>query len=513
MNIGSGSSFPEYAFKVDFVSGLPPEEVHPVNGRPVVSRLTVEMYFLGEQKELVHRWTALGTLSTDQLGQSTGSGLDRQLSRLIRNGTPYHVLAWSFEKKPIQCQIKPEKDELGEEQEIDIVLSEFRDASQQPSREFNRIIVYAQEGRILNGARCEAGSDYRVFRLDEQPITVRYRAPKSGDVNSDKITVYNSCEILPLEKSPLRVTSPKEEIATCDLRINHYAWNGSFNIEVTKQFQCNVQEKTSEIGHEEIRANDEQTQKVNITISMDDFDLAIDFSAISNLIREASGEIQCMISEDHFTAGRSEKTQCHKEGGGGGYSWEWVSPGNWNTNHETLTGQASRTIKKENIILLIVKDTVFNKEAMENLENLQQQMQEVAKNKDYAAIQELSDQMIGMIQGDQDNKVIPVRIRIEIVFDLTKKDPITSNYEYKCYNVCLGRYKEDESGSNTIEASIAEPMGVEMKGTYIRGKDGRDTITATINMTENSYCMFYTGRCPDATTTINGQINLERLRK
>ena len=504
MNIGSGWSFPEYGFKVDLVSGLPLEEVHPVNGRPVVSRLTVEMYFLGEEEELVHRWTSLGTLSTDRLSQTTGSGLGRQLSKLIRNGTPYHVLAWSFEKKPDQCRVEPEKEEVREGEEIDIVLSDFCDALQQPSREFNRILVHAYEGKILNGERCAAGPDYRVFRLDEQPITVRYRAPKSGEADSDRITVYNACEILPPEKSPLRATSPHKEIATCDLRLKHYAWKGSLNLEVTRRFQCNEEEQISELSRREVRANDEKTQKVNLTISMDDFDLALNPAIpATHLIVDASGEMNCVYNEDHFTAIRSVKTWCLS-------LKRWESPGGWSTRHETWTGEAFRHIKKENINLLIVKDMEFNKAAMQDL---QQQMQEAAQNKDMAAIQKLKGQMVGMIQGDQDSNTIPIRIRIEIAFDLTKKDPITTTYERKVYNVCLGRYENDESRTNTIELSIAHPMAAELKGTYIRGKDGRDTITATVDMTETSYDIFGSGICPDATITIKGQINLERLRK
>ena len=114
------------------------------------------------------------------------------------------------------------------------------------------------------------------------------------------------------------------------------------------------------------------------------------------MIRDASGEMNCMISEDHL----------------------WISP----DSHVTLSGQASRTIKKENINLLIVKDIELDKDAMKSL---QKQMQEAAKNKDYAAIQNLSGQMAGMVQGDQKSNVIPIRIRIEIGFDITKKDIIT----------------------------------------------------------------------------------------
>jgi len=176
---------------------------NPIEDKLYPSSLNIRMYFDGEQKELVKEWTVNSSIHvwlslTNRMFKFPGS--------LMRQDVPITNLLDIFEKKPEQCQIKPEKDELGEGQEIDIVLSEFRDALQQSSREFNRIIVHAQEGKILNGSRCEAGPDYRAFRLDEQPITVRYRAPKNGNASSDKITIYNSCEILPLEKQPLRVT-------------------------------------------------------------------------------------------------------------------------------------------------------------------------------------------------------------------------------------------------------------------------------------------------------------------
>ena len=505
----------EYFFEATYDCALVPNIDTTWNNRELYpSSLNIRMYYDGVQKELVKEWTVNSPVHswhslTNRMFKNRGLSLGSELA-LMRQEVPITNLLDAFEKKPDQCRVEPEKEEVREGEEIDIILSDFRDALQQPSREFNRILVHAHEGKILNGARCRcaAGPDYRVFRLDEQPITVRYRAPKSGEAESDRITVYNACEILPLEKSPLRATSPHKEIATCDLRLKHYAWKGSLHLEVTRRFQCNEEEKTSELSRREVRANDEIIQRVNLTISMDDFDLALNPSIpATHLIVDASGEMNCMYNKDHFTAGRAEKSKCFSKGEG---RWVWVSPGSWRTEHETWTGEASRHIKKENINLLIVKDMELNKEAMQNL---QQQMQEAAQNGDMAAIQKLKGQMVGIIQGDQDNNVIPVRIHIEIVFDLTKKDPVTSNYEYKRYNVCLERYEDDESRTNTIDLSIAQPMAVEMKGTYIRGKDGRDTITATINMTETSPGMFCTDICPDATTTINGQINLERLRK
>lgn len=146
------------------------------------------------------------------------------------------------------------------------------------------------------------------------------------------------------------------------------------------------------------------------------------------------------------------------------------------------------------------------------MENLQQQIQEAAKNNDYATIQELSGQMTGMVQGDQNSNVIPIRIRIEIAVDITKKDIITKTFDHKSYNVCLKKNEED-IGSSTIEQSIALPMAVEMKGTYTRGKDGSDIINASVDMPENTRGNIGYGKCPDATSKISGQINLKRKRK
>ena len=501
----------EYFFEATYDCALVPNIDTTWNNRELYpSSLNIRMYYDGVQKELVKEWTVNSPVHswhslTNRMFKNRGLSLGSELA-LMRQEVPITNLLDAFEKKPDQCRVEPEKEEVREGEEIDIILSDFRDALQQPSREFNRILVHAHEGKILNGARCRcaAGPDYRVFRLDEQPITVRYRAPKSGEAESDRITVYNACEILPLEKSPLRATSPHKEIATCDLRLKHYAWKGSLHLEVIRHFQCNEQEQTSELSRREVRANDEKTQKVNLTISMDDFDLAMQPAiAATHLIVNASGEMNCVYNEDHFTAVRSVKTWCLSPK-------RWESPGGWSTKHETWTGEAFRHIKKENINLLIAKDMELNKAAMQDL---QQQMQEAAQNKDMAAIQKLKGQIVGMIKGDQDSNTIPIRVRVEIMVNIAEKDPIMTTYERKVYNVCLGRYEVDESGTNTIELPIAHPMAAELKGTYVRGKDGRDTIMATVNMTETSQGMFCTDICPEVTTTISGQINLERLRK
>ena len=342
-------------------------------------------------------------------------------------------------------------------------------------------------GKVYGKVEIQEGKQYKdasgaKVQITDKPNTLKTTANDKGNYEIEKAPLHCKCSPYPIsaEYEGARVDSKYEghldkpmpdSRQKKDLLIpgTTYTWNGSLNLEVTRRFQCNEEEKTSQSSSRRIIANDEHTQRANVTIGMDDFDLTQQ-PAIpgTHLIRDASGEMNCMISEDHL----------------------WISP----DSHVTLSGQASRTIKKENINLLIVKDIELNKDAMQNL---QQQMMEAAQNGDMAAVQTLKGQM-GMVQGDQNNNVIPIRIIIEIVFDITKKDLIT---------------RTSDGGSNTIELSIAIPIAVKMKGTYTQGKDGSGTIKASVDMTETSPGMFRSMNCPDATTTISGQINLERKRK
>lgn len=332
-------------------------------------------------------------------------------------------------------------------------------------------------------------------------IHLRYKAGKKDK----KITITASYQ--PINYPDIVTGSSYINVISKD-----YAWNGSLNIEVTNRFQCNAIKKIGELSQLEVRANDEFIQKANVNIGMNDFDLALQpaIAVRGTDFGEVSGQMHCTFNDDHFTTIRSEKTECYNEEAGEGQrSWIWVSPGNWNTKHETSTGQASRSIYKENISFLISKDMELNKDEMKNL---QQQMQEAAQNKDYAAIQKLKGQMVGMVQGDQDNNTIPIRIHIEIVFDITKKDLVTKTFERKAYKVCKDS-TENESGTNNIELSIAMPIVVEMKGTYTKSKDGSDIIKASIDMTGTSQDTFHNDICQDEVSTITGQINLERKRK
>ncbi len=99
---------------------------------------------------------------------------------------------------------------------IEIVLSDFRDLFGESSREFNRIIFHAPSGEIMNGEESYIGPDYKVFRVDDGTITVKYRAPDDYKKNEERITVYSSCDILPTARVPMssaEIYEPIKEIA------------------------------------------------------------------------------------------------------------------------------------------------------------------------------------------------------------------------------------------------------------------------------------------------------------
>ena len=222
-NYGTKVRIPEYSFESDLVSGL---LMYDDEGDPVRSKLTVKLYFEGEQRELVDQWQALGTqakglTSIDEPNIGTDwSGLCNKLEHEFKNGPGTDEIIRRFEKRPADCSIEPEKEEVDLGESIEIKLTDINDVSGQKSREFNRIVVHAEHGKIKNGKECDAGPEYKAFKIDKGSITVQYEAPDTCIAGSETITVYNSCEILPENKVPLSATKQKDKIAQKRIPIN-----------------------------------------------------------------------------------------------------------------------------------------------------------------------------------------------------------------------------------------------------------------------------------------------------
>ena len=257
---------PEYSFDADFVSGL---DEYNDEGRPVRSKLTISMYFNGEQREFVHRWQTLGTWEISNNSGTSWSGHGNKLRSSYENGPDIEEIIERFEKRPLNCTISPEKEEVAMGESIEVKIDNFKDLFAQDSREFNRIIVHALYGRIGNGDNCDIGPDYKVFLVKDGTITVQYNAPDDCEAAKDRITVYNSCDVLPETKTPLQKTSMYKRIAEKEIKINCYDALLTITKRSQREIRTSENEKRPDGGcTNETRKSHDLHETINTTIKV-----------------------------------------------------------------------------------------------------------------------------------------------------------------------------------------------------------------------------------------------------
>ena len=245
---------PEYSFDVEMVSGL---DEYTDEGRPIRSSIKVELYFDGEQRELVHRWIAWGTWDTISNTGTSSLGLFHKIEASFREGPDIIEILESFEKRPVNCRVNPDKEELDAGEVIDIEIRDFKDTFGEKSREFNRLVVNTGSGHIMNGEPCEIGPDYRVFKVDNGSVKIIYKAPTNCNETEDRLTVYNSCEILPENRCPINETQIKERLTEKILKIKCY----DASISITKRYT-----RTLETSDNDAKSGDSQKHTINESI-------------------------------------------------------------------------------------------------------------------------------------------------------------------------------------------------------------------------------------------------------
>ena len=214
--ISSELKQPDYIFKAHFENDLTgvkkPKEVilsdDTTDFWDAKSRLTVEMYYNGDSEKLVDTWETLGT--TNRSGPCARAMWSNPRSE-FKKKRPLELM-YRYEEVRTECDFSFEKDEVANGEKIEIELSNFTGLFGGQSKGFNRIIVHAFHGKITNGASCDIGPDYKVFTVDDGSVTVEYRAPDECDEEEDRITVFNSCDILPRSKWPLGKTEMRDRI-------------------------------------------------------------------------------------------------------------------------------------------------------------------------------------------------------------------------------------------------------------------------------------------------------------
>lgn len=202
---------PEYFFAVEFSrSGA--------GAKASGTRLSIELFYNGEPQESVFK------ISTDSPIEDYSSHVNRMYQNrdaAINKVKPIDEILRNFERRPESCKIQIEGgEEISPFGEVEVTISDFRDASGRPSREFNRIIVGAERGIIRGGDDILEDPRRQAFRIGDGVVKLRYQAPVECQTGQDEIQVYSSCEILDPGKQPMERTKADRKIGGKQVKLN-----------------------------------------------------------------------------------------------------------------------------------------------------------------------------------------------------------------------------------------------------------------------------------------------------
>ena len=227
----------EYLVDIDFDLGLYEDWIKP-NGEKVLrsSKLTIGLYYNGSSsKELVQQWIAdkpqyerehYDDHRPESLPDAE-SGRNWVLNRMCDN--PRSILRqirpieqtvlYDFEQKPLQCDVELAEDELCPGEETEVTINNLQDIGGATSREFNRIVVQALEGKIIGGTPLDIGPELKAFLVKDGTINFKYKAPTGGGFPNDKIYIYNSCDIARSDQYHLSRTETRDKIEEAKVKI------------------------------------------------------------------------------------------------------------------------------------------------------------------------------------------------------------------------------------------------------------------------------------------------------
>jgi len=242
------------------------------------------------------------------------------------------------------------------------------------------IAIKADEGRLLGGQSVNGWSVYSTIGayITEK---IKYLPPNCEISNNDILSfaaAYKTedgiIDIGP-ESFTRKITNPiclgagpisvpKDTLEPQD-RSGNSAWTGTIHLEITQVFFCDVKYPFDDTEIKHVSADDRRRTVADIKIGLTDFDLPKQGSSAQANLQYKSGKVTVAMQENHTSEGSREKTQCHNDISG---KWEWVSPGNWGFLNETKTGQASLNMKDGGLNLLIAKEMLGDKDAMQEMQ-------------------------------------------------------------------------------------------------------------------------------------------------
>jgi hypothetical protein len=151
---------------------------------------------------------------------SVSDGLDA-VRTLALTFLPLDELMYDYERIPERASVDPEKSPIMAGKKMTIHLRDIVDKEGRSSQPWQRILVKAEKGEILNGTPQDG---YRVFEVGHGAIDLMYRAPEECRNQNETIFIYNSCN-----NDPRTVVNfiPEQEIAREEFDILCDRWEGT----------------------------------------------------------------------------------------------------------------------------------------------------------------------------------------------------------------------------------------------------------------------------------------------
>jgi len=482
---------PEYIFKALFESGLtgvtkPKKVILSTDTTDYVeatSRFTMKLYYNGETEELVDKWVTLGTKNrVSSHYQSMCKNKDSEMKKK----NPLDVM-YEFEQIPTECSVNPESETIHINNTMEIDITDFEGYYGGKPKHFNRIIVHALYGTVTNGSECDIGPDYKVFTLDDGLVTVNYQAPGNCETKNDRITVFNSCDILPPSKWPMKKTAIKDRIIEKNIDvICDWEWSGTMTVEKLERFDCELEVSKDNFWKLE-NFHELSTTRATVSIqaeNIDDSPPGFNINMGENLI--VSGFMKCEYNNtevsDAEKTGLSAYTSHHEE---------------------SLVGEKLVNLTHENVNINIIS-SFKNLEEDGSLKELEKMLD--SGELDMSKIEEFGKKYEESIGMDEEGES-PVTIMVQVFGDCKANATLTKS----SWGIKKGK-KTSTNESETFELYIGGGLVLEFEGTYTKGKDGSATITGSYSKPTDNVGSSKEG-CPDRTVMNTCSINLSKRPK
>lgn len=130
-------------------------------------------------REQLHNWEVEEPGDSLTVDKIIWPSFLEKLANKIEIGPEITEIVEKFEKSPVALDIGCDKKEFDTGEVIDVFLTGFKGKYGQTSREFNRVVAQVSYGEIVNGAECELGEDYKVFKVENNFIKINYNSQEN----------------------------------------------------------------------------------------------------------------------------------------------------------------------------------------------------------------------------------------------------------------------------------------------------------------------------------------------